>query len=138
MQIDLDERRKKADESSAQGAELSALRSSSNRDITSKYRAKVPKLDHRERRDLTKNLETSFMTTDEQGNIVPKTPQGALIEATTYLMSNVPAPGDPKEAVHRTTMASLGLIGKALANNEGRHTAPVAQQRAKQIGRAHV
>ena len=46
--------------------------------------------------------------------MVPKTPQGALLAATTYLLSNVPAPGDPKEAVHRTTVASLGLIGRAL------------------------
>jgi hypothetical protein len=43
-----------------------------------------------ERRELSCNLDTSFMTMDSSGVLMPKTPEGAQIVATTYLMSNYP------------------------------------------------
>ena len=87
LQTDLDERRQRADESSARRASLSAHRSTtSDREHTSRHRARVPNLSPHERRNLTRNLATSFLTTDEQGFVVPKTPQGALLAATTYLL----------------------------------------------------
>ena len=50
-----------------------------------------------------------------------KTPQGALIAATTYLLSNQPPAGDPRAALHRSTIAGLGLIGAALTPGKKRN-----------------
>ena len=54
------------------------------------------------------------MTVDSAGNLMAKTPQGALIAATTYLLSNQPPADDPRAALHRSTIAGLGMIGAAL------------------------
>ena len=43
-----------------------------------------------DRLELSKSLDSSFMTIDSAGNMMAKTPQGALIAATTYLLSNPP------------------------------------------------
>ena len=58
------------------------------------------------------------MSVDAQGNIVPKTPQAALVAAQTYMMTTQPVANDPRAAIHRSTLVGLGTIGTALADKE--------------------
>jgi hypothetical protein len=52
---------------------------------------------HRDdRSEISRSLEAIFMTLDSAGNLTPKTTEGALITAQAYLISNQPAPGNPK------------------------------------------
>jgi hypothetical protein len=48
------------------------------------------------------SLETfsSFLSIDEQGNIMPKTPEAALVEAQTYMYTTQPNPRVPREHMH--------------------------------------
>ena len=61
------------------------------------------------------------MSVDSRGNIAPKTPEVAYLAAHTYLMATQPATNDPRAALHKTAMASIGLMGAALANKEVLH-----------------
>jgi hypothetical protein len=45
-------------------------------------------LEYSERQSLSKNLESSFLSVDEQGNMIPKTPEVALVAAQTYLYTH--------------------------------------------------
>src|SRR4051812_48144957 len=71
-------------------------------------------MDSSARSDITTTLNTSFMSMDVNGNVIPKTPQAAIMAATTYLMSHPPSVGDPKSAMHKSTLDGLGLVGAAL------------------------
>jgi hypothetical protein len=53
-------------------------------------------------REMSRNLDVSFMTVDSRGNMHPKTPQAAIVTCKTYRMTTQPAPGDPRAQVHRT------------------------------------
>jgi hypothetical protein len=50
--------------------------------------SRVDNLEHGDRRNLARNLESSFLSVDERGNIVPKTPEVALVAAEAYLLTN--------------------------------------------------
>jgi hypothetical protein len=50
-----------------------------------KHGSRVENLEHSDRRNLSRNLNLSFLSVDEQGNIMPKAPEAALVEAQTYL-----------------------------------------------------
>jgi hypothetical protein len=54
----------------------------------------VDNLKHNDRRNLVRNLDSSFLSVDERGNIMPKTPEAALIVAQAYLLTTQPAPGE--------------------------------------------
>jgi hypothetical protein len=41
------------------------------------------------------NLDSSFLSVDERGNIVPKTPKAALVATQAYLLTMQPTSGDP-------------------------------------------
>jgi hypothetical protein len=56
------------------------------------------------------NLESSFLSVDERGNIVPKTPEAALVAAQAYLLTTQLAQGDPRESTHQATIKGLRLI----------------------------
>jgi hypothetical protein len=60
--------------------------------------------------NCTQNLDSSFLSVDERGNIVPKTPETALVAAQAYILTMQPAPGDPRESMHQTAIKGLGLI----------------------------
>jgi hypothetical protein len=47
----------------------------------------VENLEHSDRRNLSRNLNSSFLSVDEQGNIMPKTPKAALVEAQAYMFT---------------------------------------------------
>jgi hypothetical protein len=42
-------------------------------------------LEYSDMQSLSKNLDSSFLSIDEQGNIIPKTPEAALVAAQAYL-----------------------------------------------------
>jgi hypothetical protein len=54
------------------------------------------------------------MSVEEQGNIMPKTPEAALVATQTYLYTTEPNPGDPREHMHRATLQGLRLVGNKL------------------------
>ena len=71
-------------------------------------------LTEQERIDAAKVLDFGSMTVDTRGNVVPRTPQATVTAATMYLLNNQPPAGDPRTAMHRSTIAGLGLIEAAL------------------------
>jgi hypothetical protein len=89
---------------------------------------RVENLEHSERRNLSKNLDSSFLSVDEQGNIIPKTPEAALVTAQTYLYTTRPSPGDPRERMHQAALQGLRMVGNKLTakdeeayRNKGTH-----------------
>jgi hypothetical protein len=62
-----------------------------------------------------KNLDSSFLSVDEQGNILPKTPKAALVAAQVYLLTTQSSPGDPREHMHRAALNGLNMVGHKLS-----------------------
>jgi hypothetical protein len=50
-----------------------------------RHGSRFKNLEYSERQSLSKNLDSSFLSIDEQGNIIPKTPEAALVVAQAYL-----------------------------------------------------
>jgi hypothetical protein len=50
-----------------------------------RYGSRYENLEYSERQSISKNLDSSFLSVDEQGNIMPKTPEVALVAAQAYL-----------------------------------------------------
>jgi hypothetical protein len=65
-----------------------------------------------------KNLDSSFLSVDDQGNIIPKTPEEALVAAQAYLYSTRPNPGDPRENMHHAALNGLKMVGNKLSAKE--------------------
>jgi hypothetical protein len=93
-----------------------------------RHRSRVQNLEHSERRSLSENLDSSFLSVDEQGNIIPKTLEAALVAAQTYLYTTRPSPGDPREHMHRAALQGLIMVGNKLTakdeeayRNKGTH-----------------
>jgi hypothetical protein len=80
--------------------------------------SRVENLEHSDRRNLSRNLDSSFLSVDEQGNIMPKTPEEALMAAQTYLYTMQPNRGDPREHMHRAALQGLRLVGNKLTAKE--------------------
>jgi hypothetical protein len=79
-----------------------------------RHGSRVDNLEHSYRR----NLDSSFLLIDEQGNIMPKTPKAALMAAQTYLYTKQPNLGDPREHMHRAALQGLRLVGNKLTARE--------------------
>jgi hypothetical protein len=62
-----------------------------------RHGSRFENLKYSERQSLSKNLDLSFLSVDEQGNIIPKTPEAALVVAQAYLHTTRPNLGDPRE-----------------------------------------
>jgi hypothetical protein len=75
-------------------------------------------LEHRNRINWTRNLDSSFLLVDEQGNIMPKTSEAALVAAQDYLFTTQPTPGDTCEGMHRAALQGLGMVGNWLKSRE--------------------
>jgi hypothetical protein len=83
-----------------------------------RHGSRVENLAHSDRRNLSRNLDSSFLSVDEQGNIMPKTPEAALVAAQAYLYTTQPNPGDPREHMHRAALQGLRLVGNKLTAKE--------------------
>jgi hypothetical protein len=75
-------------------------------------------LKYLDRQSLSKNLDSSFLSVDEQGDIIPKTPEAALVAAQAYLHTMRPSPGDPREHMHRVALQGLKMVGNKLSAKE--------------------
>jgi hypothetical protein len=64
------------------------------------------------------NLESSYLSVNKRGKIVPKTSEAALIAAQAYLLTTQPTPSDPRESMHWATIQGLGLVGDKLQQGE--------------------
>jgi hypothetical protein len=80
--------------------------------------SRVDNLDHGERQNLAWNLESSFLSVDEQGYIMPKMPEAVHVREQAYLLTTQPTPGDPHEGMHRAALKGLGLVGNRLQCRE--------------------
>jgi hypothetical protein len=83
-----------------------------------RHGSRFENLEYSERQSLSKNLDSSFLSVDEQGNIIPKTPEAALVAAQTYLYTTRPSPGDPREHMHRAALQELRMVGNKLTAKE--------------------
>jgi hypothetical protein len=70
-----------------------------------------------------------FLSADKIGNIMPKTPEAALVAAHTYLLTIQPALGDPREGMHQAAIKGLGLVGNKLQQD---NTQPEKRSRNSQ------
>jgi hypothetical protein len=87
-----------------------------------RHGSRVKNLEHSDRQNLSRNLDSSLLSVDEQGNIMPKTPKAALVAAQMYLYTTQPNPGDPREHMHRAALQGLRLVGnKLIAKEEEAH-----------------
>jgi hypothetical protein len=75
-------------------------------------------LEYSDRQSLSKNLDSSFLSVDEQGNIIPKTPKVALVAAQAYLHTTRPSTGDPRKHMHRASLQGLKMVGNKLSAKE--------------------
>jgi hypothetical protein len=83
-----------------------------------RYGSRYENLEYSERQSISKNLDLSFLLVDEQGNIIPKTPEVALVVAQAYLHTTRPNPGDPREHMHRAALNGLKNVGNKLSAKE--------------------
>jgi hypothetical protein len=83
-----------------------------------RHGSRFENLKHSKRQSLSKNLDLSFLSVDEQGNITPKTPEAALMAAQTYLYTTRPSPGDLREHMHRAALQGLRMVGNKLTAKE--------------------
>jgi hypothetical protein len=83
-----------------------------------RHGSRFENLEYSERQSLSKNLDSSFLSVDKQGNIIPKTPKAALVVAQTYLYTTRPSPGDPREQMHRAGLQGLRIVGNKLTAKE--------------------
>jgi hypothetical protein len=83
-----------------------------------RHGSRVENLEYSERRSFSKNLDSSFLSVDEEGNIIPKTPEAALVVAQTYLYTTRPSPGDPREHMHWAALQGLRMVGNKLIAEE--------------------
>ena len=63
---------------------------------------------------MTRNLESSFMSLDANGNVIPKTHAAAVLAVATYLQVTQPPEGDPRAEQHRQAILGMGMIGARL------------------------
>jgi hypothetical protein len=107
---------------SAIAASDAARRARSDASYTNKrnhrHGSRYENLEYSERRSISKNLDSSFLSVDEQGNIIPKTPKAALVAAQAYLHTIRPNPGDPREHMHRAALNGLKMVGNKLSAKE--------------------
>jgi hypothetical protein len=83
-----------------------------------RHGSRFENLEYSERQSLSKNLDSSFLSVDGQGNIIPKTPKAVLVAAQTYLYTTRPSPGDPREHMHRAALQGLRMVGNKLTAKE--------------------
>jgi hypothetical protein len=112
---------KRKDLAIAASAALHKARSDASYTNSKRHRrhgSRVENLEHLERRSLSKNLDSSFLSVDELGNIIPKTPEAALVAAQTYLYTTRPSLGDPREHMHPAALQGLRMVGNKLTAKE--------------------
>jgi hypothetical protein len=83
-----------------------------------RHGSRYENLEYSDRQSLSKNPDSSFLSVDEQGNIIPKTPEAALVAAQAYLHTTRPNSGDPREHMHWAALQGLKMVGNKLSAKE--------------------
>jgi hypothetical protein len=83
-----------------------------------RHGSRYKNLEYSDRQSISKNLDSSFLTVNEQGNIIPKTPKAALVAAQAYLFTTRPSPRDPREHMHKAALNGLKMVGNKLSAKE--------------------
>jgi hypothetical protein len=113
--------RKRRDSTSAASKAMHEVRSNASHTNSRRHNrhgSRAENLEHSDRRNLSRNINSSFLSVYEQGNIMPKTPEATLVAAQTYLYTTQPNPGDPREHMHRAALQGLRLVGNKLTAKE--------------------
>jgi hypothetical protein len=100
----------------ARRARSNASHTNANRNH--RHGSKYENLEYSERQSISRNLDSSFLSVDEHGNIITKTPEAALVAAQVYLFTTRPSPGDPREDMHRAALNGLKMVGNKLSAKE--------------------
>jgi hypothetical protein len=116
--IEIQKRRDSAIEASAAYHRARSDASYTNSRRHCRHGSRFENLEYSERQSLSKNLDSSFLSVDKQGNIIPKTPEAALVAAQAYLHTTRPSPGDPREHMHRAALQGLKMVGNKLSAKE--------------------
>jgi hypothetical protein len=107
---------------SAITASDSARRAHSDASYTNRrhcrHGSRYENLEYSERQSISKNLNSSFLSVDEQGNIIPKTLEEALVAAQVYLHMTRPNLGDLREHMHQAALNGLKMVGNKLSAKE--------------------
>jgi hypothetical protein len=132
---ELARRRRDADASSARRAAHSFTQSTEVTQGARRNRARVPQMTEAERARLTRNLDSSFASEDENGIPIPKTPGAALMGLNTYLRLTQP-PGEGERALlHKQQISNCRALENILEKlgpinlteeNQGRHVSEPA------------
>jgi hypothetical protein len=80
-----------------------------------RHGSRYDNLKYSDMQSISKNLDSSFLSVDGQVNIIPRTPEAALVEAQAYLLTTRPSPGDPREHMHRAALNGLNMVGHKLS-----------------------
>jgi hypothetical protein len=83
-----------------------------------RHGSRYENLGYSEKQSISKNLDSSFLSVDDQGNIIPKTPKAALVAAQAYLYTTRPNPGDLREHMHRAALNRLKMVGNKFSAKE--------------------
>jgi hypothetical protein len=83
-----------------------------------RHGSRYENLEYSERQSISKNLDSSFLSVDEQGNIIPETPEAALVAAQAYIHTTRPNPEDPREHMHRVALNGLKMVRNKLSAKE--------------------
>ncbi|KAK1681565.1 hypothetical protein QYE76_042413 [Lolium multiflorum] len=133
----LNRRKEAASASSRRRADLSRqsrTSGDSHREARRRAMSRLQNIPEAERGNIIQNLDMSFMSIDERGNIIPKTPEAGYMATQAYILASRPPPGDPREPLFNMAMAGVGVMGTAFATtppeenprqNSPRHTAAV-------------
>jgi hypothetical protein len=113
--IEIQQRKESAIAASNAARRAQSDASHTNARINHRHGSRYENLEYSERRSISKNLDSSFLSVDEQGNILPKTPKAALVVAQAYLLTTQPSPGDPREHMHRAPLNGLNMVGHKLS-----------------------
>jgi hypothetical protein len=88
----------------------------------------------RKRKEIrTQNLNSSFLTVDEAGRIMPETSEAALVAAQAYLLTMQPEPREPQESMHQAAIKGLGLIGDKLKQKPLEKETTRHEQKEKEV-----
>jgi hypothetical protein len=85
--IEIQKRKDSAIAASSAACRAQSDASHTNTRRNRRYGSRYENLEYSERQSIPKNLDSSFLSVDEQGNIVPKTPEAALVAAQAYLLT---------------------------------------------------
>ena len=100
-----------------------------------RHTSRLHRMNDESRSEMTRSLESSFMSLDNRGNVIPKTPAAAILAATTYLQVTQPPEGDPRAEQHRQAILGLGMAGAALGPRNPRGPTAIATPRKEESPR---